>query len=272
MRAAPWHWHWSPWWLGDEMTLQLATRTWGSGERRVLLLHGISSNASGWWRVADDLASAGWAITAPDLRGHGDSPAADSYRFDEYADDVLALGTGWDAVVGHSLGGAIAVTAHTADPGFAARMVLQDPALLVVETSRDDIMKWLLESFARPLTAGAMEEENPTWGPEDCAIKAEALRQCGAESVRQTVESNRPWNVLAETAEVTVPTSVIASDPEAGGLVAITIGEWMAATNPLIEFSVLSGAGHSAHREVLLYDDYFAALTRALEEGSGDEV
>ena len=46
-----------------------AARGFGDGDRRMLLIHGILSNADGWWRLGPDLTAAGYAVTAPDLIG-----------------------------------------------------------------------------------------------------------------------------------------------------------------------------------------------------------
>ena len=74
---------------------------------KALLIHGLSSNSSTWWRIRAALEADGWEVTAPDLRGHGTSAPAASYRLTDYAAD---LPTGpWDLIIGHSLGGAIAV-------------------------------------------------------------------------------------------------------------------------------------------------------------------
>lgn len=37
----------------------------------ILLLHGVGSSATTWWRAQEDLAELGWQVTAPDLLGHG---------------------------------------------------------------------------------------------------------------------------------------------------------------------------------------------------------
>jgi pimeloyl-ACP methyl ester carboxylesterase len=220
--------------------------------------------------VAGDLADDGWSVTAADLRGHGESPDADGYSFSEYAADVVALGGPWDAVVGHSMGGAVAVLAHRLDPDFARRLVLQDPALLLADGSQDEVLTWLLQPYTQPLTIEAVSAESPLWDPVDIRIKVESLRQCGAEVVRATVADNRPWNVLEQAAAVTVPTTIIGSDPTAGGIMAITIGEWLAATNPLIRFRVVAGAEHSAHRQNDVYDDYMTEVRTALATGVED--
>lgn len=107
--------------------MRLSVRTWGSGPRTALLVHGFSDDAQTWWRVGPALAEAGFTVLAPDLRGHGCSPSADSYRLDEFAADLVeTLPKGADLAVGHSLG-AMALALVSAELA-AERTVLVDPA------------------------------------------------------------------------------------------------------------------------------------------------
>ncbi|MDX1691335.1 MAG: alpha/beta fold hydrolase [Acidimicrobiia bacterium] len=245
--------------------MKLHVHRWGDGGRRILLLHGISSAGSGWWRVGADLAERGWTVVAPDLRGHGESPMADSYGFGDHAGDVLGLDDGWDAVLGHSMGGAIAVVAADRDPGWTRRLVLQDPAL-VVGVDLDEQLEWLLADFDGPMTAAWVREQLPGYHPEDARLKALALRQTTPEIVERTTRDLQPWNVLEEASRLPIDTVVLASDPGHGGIVPITIGEWLASENPNVRFRVLAGAGHSVHRETTNYDRYFEALLQALDD------
>ena len=106
----------------------LPAQHWGdpAAARRALLVHGLTSDGGTWWRVGEALASAGWFVTAVDLRGNGAAPIAQHYSFADYASDLP--GRDWDVVVGHSLGGAVATLAAL-EPGFTRRLVLLDPAL-----------------------------------------------------------------------------------------------------------------------------------------------
>lgn len=255
------------------MSVTLGALHWGDGRRRILLLHGISSNAAAWWRVGPDLAAAGWSVTAPDLRGHGTSPIGDDYRFSSYADDLLALGGGWEAVVGHSLGGTVAVLAHHADPGWTGGLVLQDPALVLPDAEYDAILAELVEPLQGPATEAEIAAENPRWHSTDVRIKQEALQQSSPAVVRGTLQQNRPWNIVAETAAAVVPTVILGSDPGQGGIVPVALGEWLAAENRLIRYRLLEGAGHSAHRDEDGYEGYAEALRKALAwiEGRMDE-
>ena len=130
--------------------MRLATVHWGDGTRRALLIHGIQSNAAGWWRVGPALAEKGFAVIAPDLRGHGTSPNPADHTFDSHATDLIELGSGWDLVLGHSLGGALALVAIRLDPGFATRLVLEDPALAVFDP--DQALHQLSQPFGVEVT------------------------------------------------------------------------------------------------------------------------
>jgi pimeloyl-ACP methyl ester carboxylesterase len=247
------------------MTQALGTMHWGDGSQRILLLHGLSSNAAGWWRLGPDLAAGGWSVAAPDLRGHGTSPIAGGYTIAEYAEDVLALGREWDAVLGHSLGGTVAVAAQHADPSFSRGLVLQDPALVIADAAYDDVLAELLDPMEGPASEQEIAAEHPEWHPTDVRIKVEALRQSSSAVVRCTMEQNRPWNLLAEAASLRVPTVVIGSDPEAGGIVPVTIGEWLAAESRWVAYRMIEGAGHSLHRDNTRYPAYLAEVRWALQ-------
>jgi pimeloyl-ACP methyl ester carboxylesterase len=111
--------------------VRLQTHVWNPlGDRRALLLHGLTSDGACWWRLASQLADDGWMVLAPDLRGHGRSPAAIAYDLPTLAADVELLGDGWQLVVGHSLGGAIAAHLLARSRDIAAAVLL-DPVLVL---------------------------------------------------------------------------------------------------------------------------------------------
>ncbi|MEE8498388.1 MAG: alpha/beta hydrolase [Acidimicrobiia bacterium] len=246
------------------MSVPLHTRTWGDGgHRRIMLLHGITSSVAGWWRLAPDLAARGWSVVAADLRGHGDSPKPGSYGFEEHVEDVLALGTGWDAVLGHSMGGTISVLAATTDPSWAAGLILQDPALMLPEPM-SEVRGWLLEEYLVDIDPVRIAEMSPTWHPTDVEAKVEALEKSSADMVIQTIEVNWPWMVLDEAVNLPVPTVVLGSDPDAGGILPVAFGEWLA-VSPMIEFEMIPKSSHSAHRDDDRYENYLSTLVSALD-------
>ncbi len=69
--------------------MQLAVRITGDGERTAVLLHGIMSDSHAWGSVVDDLVERGFRVLAVDLAGHGESPRAEHYSLQAWADDVV---------------------------------------------------------------------------------------------------------------------------------------------------------------------------------------
>ena len=102
-------------------------RTAGSGPV-LLLLHGIANSSETWEPVAGALAEH-FTIIAPDLLGHGESatPRGD-YSLGAHASGVrdllTALGHDHVTVVGHSLGGGIAMQFAYQFPERCERLVL----------------------------------------------------------------------------------------------------------------------------------------------------
>lgn len=94
--------------------LTLSYLEWSAAEAPCLvLLHGGLEHAHAWDHLAPALARH-WRVIAPDMRGHGDSdwaPGGD-YSILDFASDNAALFAaakiGRAAMVGHSLGGAVA--------------------------------------------------------------------------------------------------------------------------------------------------------------------
>ena len=100
--------------------LRLRVHVWGrDDDPTVVAVHGNGAHAH-WWRPIVPALVPGWRVVAPDLRGHGESgwPAAADYAMVDFDADLSAvidaLAPGPVALVGHSMGGRIALwwTAH----------------------------------------------------------------------------------------------------------------------------------------------------------------
>jgi pimeloyl-ACP methyl ester carboxylesterase len=90
-------------------------RSGGGGPNHVVLLHGLGATCEVWGPLVSVVASdRSWRWTCVDLRGHGRSPWGPPYTPATMADDVaqlLALQSEAErlAVLGHSLGGVVAI-------------------------------------------------------------------------------------------------------------------------------------------------------------------
>lgn len=210
---------------------------------RALLVHGLSSDSTSWWSTSEALEGDGWDVHTVDLRGHGLAGSADSYSLADYAGD---LSGNWDLVVGHSLGGAVAVLAAQRT-GFAGRLVLLDPVLDVAEDEFDEILADQLSEL--DLTAESIAELKPHWHERDREAKLSGIQHTNAYAVEHTFTDTGRWNVASEAASLTIPTLILSGDHAVYSMLAASTVEELRAANPLVDYVIIDGAGHSPHRD-----------------------
>ncbi|MDQ4037494.1 MAG: alpha/beta hydrolase [Actinomycetota bacterium] len=95
----------------------------------ILLIHGVASQSATWDLALPFLAEQGMHALAPDLPGHGGSdPGHGDYSLGAFAtllrDLLFTLGLGPTTVVGHSMGGGIALQLAHQFPELTERLVL----------------------------------------------------------------------------------------------------------------------------------------------------
>ncbi|HEX8120115.1 MAG TPA: alpha/beta fold hydrolase [Solirubrobacteraceae bacterium] len=178
----------------DEWQLELhghrvIYRIAGSGPP-VVLIHGMVNSSRHWERVALDLADR-YTVIAPDLIGHGDSatPRGD-YSLGAHAavirDVLSAIGVDRASIVGHSLGGGVAMQYFWQFPQRTERLVLVSSGGLGHEVSpllRSMALPGIglaVAAAAHPRVVGALAAT----GPQGRVI-ARALRPLSAPGARQ---------------------------------------------------------------------------------------
>jgi pimeloyl-ACP methyl ester carboxylesterase len=96
--------------------VRICYRAWGNaGPGGIVLVHGGAAH-SRWWDHVAPLLTQGRPVVAVDLSGHGDSDRREKYTLDHWAHEVVAVAadaglTDTPVVVGHSMGGAVALRA-----------------------------------------------------------------------------------------------------------------------------------------------------------------
>jgi esterase len=112
------------------MPVQLAATEYGTGPP-VAILHGLFGSGGNWRSIAQQLA-ARHRVLALDLRNHGASPWADGMSYREMVEDLgaslRARGIDHAALLGHSMGGKVAMLAALLHPAEVDRLVVVDIA------------------------------------------------------------------------------------------------------------------------------------------------
>lgn len=118
--------------------MRLNTLTYGHGGRRIAFCHGLFGQGRNWSTLGRALAESGWFVALPDLPNHGRSAWTDTVDYaamaTAVADELRRLdadpatgATSW-AVVGHSMGGKVAMRLALDHPDLIDRLCVVDIA------------------------------------------------------------------------------------------------------------------------------------------------
>ncbi len=255
------------------MTVPLAFEDVGSGPP-LLLLHGLYGSSSNWRRIAKGL-SAERRVLSVDLRNHGASPWTTTMAYDEMAADVAALidrlGLDRPAVLGHSMGGKVAMTLALTDAARVGRLIVVDIAPVsygdhfssytaamrgvdaLHATGRDEIKRALLQTIPDERTVGFLMTNLVRHGEQydwriNLATLASALPGIGS----------FPDTLAGSTYDG--PVSVI--DGERSDYVSEADRPRFLALFPRARFVTLPDAGHWLHADQP--DAFIAAVAQAL--------
>lgn len=224
----------------------------GSGGRPFVLVHGFTGSRDDWREQLPRLAAHGRTL-ALDQRGHGGATNTGEeagYRFEQLARDLAgfldAVGASPCDLLGHSMGGAVALRLALEEPARVASLVLMDTA-------------------AAPLASGARRffESGAKVGREQGMAALYALSRAAAErgpapppSVQRCIERMTP-----ELHWARIEAKILAMDPVAFGALGAALTESESVADRLGEIrcptTVLVGAE----------DKPFLDAARVLAEG-----
>ncbi len=129
-----------------ETPCPLNAQVTGSG-RPMVVLHGLFGAARNWSGVARRLGEQ-WQVHALDLRNHGESPWRDSMDYRAMAADVVAYmdaqGLGTPVLIGHSMGGKVAMTAALEHGNRFSALVVADIAPVAYRSTLSSFVEAML--------------------------------------------------------------------------------------------------------------------------------
>nr|WP_226966123.1 alpha/beta fold hydrolase [Tessaracoccus defluvii] len=108
--------------------MNLHSLTVGSGPSPVVFLHGLFGQGKNWGSIANALGTEATSHLI-DLPNHGLSPWTETFELDQQADliaDWIADAVGRTALVGHSLGGKLAMRVALRRPELVDRLMVVD--------------------------------------------------------------------------------------------------------------------------------------------------
>jgi len=243
----------------------------------LLLLHGLTDSGHAWPEAVAHWADA-YAIVAVDQRGHGRSPRFTDHELaahpgDVMVDDAVTILEQLDTpavVVGHSLGGAVALTAAVRRPELVRALVLEDPAPRAPLDPQADPAKGTqhaagvrrsLEAADEDQLLRRRREESPRWPESELLASVQSQQRVDLEYLaRGDIRPSTPWTVLF--AEVSVPVLVVSGDVDGDVCVTDEMEQGIARLgNHNVTLTRVKGAEHCIRREqpeqfYLVVDDW----------------
>jgi len=114
-----------------------------SDRQTILILHGLFGSKRNWQSIARQL-SEHFRVFTLDLRNHGESKHTDTMRYEDMADDVLQFITDHTleeiSVVGHSMGGKVAMHLALENPERIRKLVIIDIAPVKYQHGFNDLI------------------------------------------------------------------------------------------------------------------------------------
>jgi esterase len=143
--------------------IELAHTDFGDGGRPLVILHGLFGSGRNWASIAKTLAET-HRVYALDLRNHGASPRAATMTYTDMADDVAGFiesqGIEAPIVMGHSMGGKVAMQLALERPDVPAGLIVVDIAPV---TYGHDMMDYIaamqMLDLSGSMRRGELEEE-----------------------------------------------------------------------------------------------------------------
>ena len=250
------------------------------GAPTLLFLHGLTDSGEGWPEAVDHWQD-DYAIVTVDQRGHGGSPrfTADQlvgHPGDVMVDDAVALLEQLDrpVVMGHSLGGAVALAAAVRRPELVRARVLEDPAPLGPdEPQHSEARGAEFRAGIEDSRRAADDEEllrirrdaHPDWPESELLVTGHAEQQMDADYLAHgDWRPSTRWPELLQN--VRVPPLVVSGDRPDEVAIDDATGKGIEAIgNPLVTFVRVPDSGHCIRREqperyYALVDDWLSRV------------
>ena len=129
--------------------MKLFYRKIGEGQP-MIIIHGLFGQSDNWNWFGKQFAENGFEVYLVDARNHGLSPHSDIWNYQVMSDDILELINSFDLcknegiiLLGHSMGGKIAMEFALQHPEFLSKLIIVDIAPKYYPPHHQDVLSGL---------------------------------------------------------------------------------------------------------------------------------
>ncbi len=250
----------------------------------IILLHGYTGSHQDW-AAQIPLLSKKYRVVAMDHRGHGKSAApssASDYSVKIMAEDAYSLlrhlGIDRSCIVGHSMGGFMALELVLKYPDMVGALVLVDtssgefervPGYAELRAKLDELAQTegMEAAFEYNAAHNPMTKEQFERHPERREIVRQKMLHTSVAGYIHVANSFSQWEPLTpRLSEIGVPTLIVVGDEDSPFLKPSKVMEESIARSRLV---IIPGSGHSPHEEVAeVFNDILLSFVDGLELAS----
>jgi esterase len=240
--------------------MKLFYRKFGQG-RPLLILHGLFGQSDNWNSLAKQFGEAGFEVYTIDLRNHGLSPHSDVWNYQVMSDDVYELITDLNlkevALLGHSMGGKVAMLFAIQHPEVLSNLIVVDIAPKYYSPHHQEVLKAL-----NTVDFGIVKTRKETEGVLSRYITDEGTKQFLLKNIFWKENEELAWrfNLKVITAQIENVGEITTSDHTCSVPTLFIRGEksnyvldsdinQIQEIFPLLTLKTIAGAGHWVHAE-----------------------
>jgi pimeloyl-ACP methyl ester carboxylesterase len=233
-----------------------------SGRGPVVFIHGAGGSSNIWLRQLPALEE-DFYVLALDLPGHGNSEGEGEGRVEGYGRVLLSflevLGLAEACLVGHSMGGAIAMTVALSHPQRVKKMVLAGSgAQLQVPPEVYSALKKDLKEAIRIICRYAYSPRFPTYL---LSLGEAEIGKCGPEVILRDFATCDAFDIRLRLSEISPETLILCGRDDR--FTPLKLSEYLQSQLPHCRMEIMEKAGHMAMIEDA--PAFNAALLRFLE-------
>ncbi len=234
----------------------------GAGKPPLVVLHGLLGSSRNWLTTGGDLASH-YHVFALDLRNHGKSPHAEPMDYATMMADVLAWldaqGLSKVALMGHSMGGKVAMLLACRHPERVERLVVVDiaPKNYLSHAHRAEF------AAMNELRLETLQSRGEAELRFEARVSDWAMRKFLVTNLERTDDGSWRWQINLPAITAALPeiegNPLVSEDTFPGPVLFVTGGKSnyvreadlsvIAAHFPKAHVEVVAGSGHNPHME-----------------------